>query len=303
MKLYPTAAWQYAQTSGRLKTPASVTSFMKVMRTLQRYYPEVEELDEFTPEDLADWCMSGDNPAPSTIRKRRAHVRSFFGWAKWKGLCEVNPAADLEYSVVPGRGYRRVHTWLSKEGAIEVIRACPKTDIGERDRLILLLGFLLGLRAADIVNLRWDQFTLDFSRLTVIGKGQKPAVIGVPTELVDALREWKTRRPYGAQAVIPRTRETLHPGKDRRVQVIDWDNPLKYDGVLYAVKRAGKRCDVALTPHDLRRSFAGILEESGVNLQDISRGMRHSNVGTTSVYLERNPNKAVAVTENLSLGL
>jgi integrase len=52
----------------------------------------------------------------------------------------------------------------------------------------------------------------------------------------------------------------------------------------------------------MRRSFGGLLESKGVPVTDIQRAMRHSNVGTTSVYLDKNPAKAAAITGALTIG-
>jgi integrase len=289
----------YVEESGRLRTDSSKVSFRKVMNTLQKYTGAVT-LDEIDQHALTDWCLS-NSPAPSTVKKRRAHARSFFGWCAYKGWIDTDPASGLGYSVVPGRGSVRTHTWLSKAELVDLIRAQPADDAGERDRLILLLGTLCGLRAEEICHLRWKDFSSDWSRLSLVGKGSKPATIGVPRELREALKAWHAKRPFGASAVLPTMRSCTVRGK--RVRVAQWDKPLQYHGVLYAVKAAGARAGWKLDPHDLRRTFAGILEESGTPVTDISRAMRHNDVGTTSRYLDKNPRRTVEVTEGLELGL
>ena len=293
---------QFSKESGRLHTDSSRKSFRKVMVHLHRYAGDGCELEEIDQALLTDWCLS-NTPAPSTVKKRRGHARSFFGWCCYKGWIEADPASALGYSVQPGRGSVRTHTWLSKAELVELLRAMPNTEAGERDRLIILLGSLCGLRAEEICNLRWKDFSADWSTLTLVGKGNKPAQIGVPAELRAALKEWHTRRPMGATAVLPRMRYIFNPGVGKRVRVCHWDHPLQYDGILYAVKAAGKLVGIELRPHDLRRTFAGILEESGVPVTDIQRAMRHSDVGTTSRYLEKDPRRTIGVTEGLTLGL
>lgn len=289
----------YVEEAGRLRTPASVTSFRKVMDTLQKYSGAVN-LDEIDQHVLTDWCLS-NNAAPSTVKKRRAHARSFFGWCAYKGWIETDPSSGLGYSVVPGRGSVRTHTWLSKEELRDLILVMPSDDAGERDRLILLLGSLCGLRAEEICQLRWKDFSSDWSQLTLVGKGNKPAVIGVPRELRAALQAWHKKRPMGASAVLPTMRSCTVRGK--RVRIAQWDKPLQYHGVLYAVKAAGERAGWKLDPHDLRRTFAGILEETGVPVTDIQRMMRHNDVGTTSRYLDKNPRRTVELADALELGL
>ena len=44
-----------------------------------------------------------------------------------------------------------------------------------------------------------------------------------------------------------------------------------------------------VAPHDLRRSVAGALQESGVSIDKISRLLRHANVAVTERYLSKLP--------------
>lgn len=308
------AAHAFADQSGRLRTVESRRSFMKVMRHMNRWLAGSDTdlqvpLDEITADDLTDWCLTerldGHRPSPATIRKRRAHARAFFAWAKWKGFVATNPASDLEYSVVPGSGSVRTHTWLDETQALQVLELPDDPQpIDERDRLIIMLGVFCGLRAGvEMAHLRWDWFGPDFATLTVHeGKGSKTETIGVPPQLREALRSWHRRRPYGAKAVLPRMRLVYDPGHHKRVWMVDWDNQLGYDGILQAVKKVGERHGVKLRPHDLRRSFAGILEGQGVPVSDISRALRHADVGVTSRYLDRNPSKTVEVTAGFTIG-
>ena len=298
------AAEQFATESGRLRTPGSVTSFMKVLSHLEGAVGRNCDLLDVTPANLTAWCLS-NRAAPATVKKRRGHARSFFGWCAYRGWIPTDPASGLTYSVVPGRGGVRTHTWLSKEQAVHVIRTLGSTEAGQRDRLIIMLGALCGLRAQEICNLRWRHFADDYVRLSVYGKGNKPAVIGVPPELRPLLTEWRALTPTSCDTVLP----TVTWGKGHgmagdRVREFNWLKPLAYHGVLYAVKQAGRHAGVSnLCPHDLRRTFAGILEESGVAVTDIQRAMRHNDVGTTSRYLESNPNRTVEATAGLTLGL
>lgn len=302
MKLHD-AVVLFEQESGRLRTEASRKSFRKVMNHLEGQIGIGCNVGDVTPRALTDWCLM-NNPAPSTVKKRRGHARSFFGWCTYRGWIRSDPSAGLNYSVIPGRGSVRQHTWLDKAQLVNVLRAMPDDEIGKRDSLIVLLGSLCGLRADEICGLRWSSFSADLSTVSLIGKGNKPATVAVPPELRSRLQEWRDEhRPVSAVAVIPSVRWAGQAGTSMSERACNWDQPLEYHGVLYAVKAAGKRAGVELRPHDLRRTFAGILEDSGVPVTDIQRAMRHGDVGTTSRYLAKNPAKTVAVTEGLTIGL
>jgi integrase len=292
----------YVDEAKRIRTPTSKITFTKTIHTLDSFLGGNADLDACTAQALTDWCMSGNKPAPSTVKKRRAHIRSMFAWLTWRGIVEVNPSTGLEFSVNPGRGYTKEGVWLNEAQIAHVLDLCPNTIVGRRDRLVLMFGFFCGLRASEIAGIRWHHFSPDFSRLQLVGKGEKPATVGVAPALARELVAWRETAPADAVAVFPTFRWCWDEGLDGRVRRVDWSNPLAYHGILYAVGKAGKRGGFHFAPHDMRRSFAGLLEEKGVAATDISRAMRHSNLGTTSRYLDRNPNKAVEVTANLTIG-
>ena len=293
MRLTNTAE-RYIAEAGRLRTPISERKFTDAIGNLSRYVSD--DIDAVTPENLTAWCLHGTDPAPNTVRTRRTMVTTFFAWCAWKGIIDEDPAKDLKFSVVPGKGTRTVHTWLDKAQVVEVLSKMPQSPLGDRDRLIVMFGTLCGLRASEMTAVRWHDIDPDCSQFTLAGKGGKVATIGVPEELQAALLTWKTRVPDGVDVVLPRIDNQLGVG-GFRAETIDWGTPLKYKGVLGAAHRAG------LNPHDLRRSFAGILEDEGVPVTDISRAMRHSNVATTSLYLDKNPQRTAEVTKGLRLGI
>jgi integrase len=65
---------------------------------------------------------------------------------------------------------------------------------------------------------------------------------------------------------------------------------LSTDGIWYIVDQASLYAGLGhVAPHDLRRSVAGALQESGVAIDKISRLLRHRNVAVTERYLSKLP--------------
>lgn len=292
MKLYPDVFNEYADTAGTLRTPAARRSYMWVVRQLQNQYPR-QTIRQFTEAQLTAFCI-GDGLAPKTVKHRRTVLRQVFEWATWKGYLTTNPAAGLKYTVTPGRHSVRRGTWLDEHEAADVLRSLPDDFRGRRDRLILLFGFLLGLRRHEISQLRWSDLSSDMRALRLRGKGQKLAELGVPPQLRSALQEWRQEAPADALAIIPTTKSV---GLQDRHETVDWAHGLGPNGIYAVVKKCG------IAPHDLRRSFANILEDKQLPLTDIQRAMRHSNAGTTSGYLDQNPRRARAITEGITIEL
>ena len=303
MKLYIPAAKQYADESGNVRTVQSRISLMKVMRHLQSQFP-AHHVRHFTAEDLTTFCLSKD-PAPNTIRQRRAYVRSVFEWLAWKKLISDNPAIELKWTVKPGGGNVRLGTWLTEQQVGDIFRKFGDTQIDRRNRLIFLFGVMTGLRLFELAGIRWDTFSDDYRTVTIMGKGNKPAQVMLPAQLREALREWRKEAWFTATAVFPSVKEFMNfrSACPQRERVLLWEKPLGEDGLRYAIRGAGEKLGIKVNPHDLRRSYAGILEAQGADLKDIQLALRHDHLATTDRYLTNNPARAGKVTGDFGLEL
>lgn len=288
---------EYVNRSGSCRTESSKLNARQRLRQLAGQYPGLD-LDQFTTEHLTAYCLSGNDPAPNTIKARRSSCRSFFDWCTHMGLLSHNPSTSLKFTVRVGAHGVRHHTWLTESEVSELIRSCPADLKGRRLRLILIVGLMMGLRRFEIAGLEWQDFTPDLSRVSLIGKGSKRVVVGVPPQVRVELQAWRREAPPWATAVFPRF--SVNTYVDTQVH---WDKHIGPKHLAEEVKAAGAALGVVLHPHDLRRSYAGILEAKGVPLADISRLLRHSNIGVTSVYLEKNPHKTAALADTFELAL
>lgn len=294
MKLYPTAAKLYVEESGFIQTQKSAETYLKVMRHCQRQFPD-HHLGDFTTKDLAAYCLckntlGNTDAAGATVRKRMGHFRGSFRWWRWRDLVDPDPAVDLPLVVRAGKFDVRQHSWLTAQQVKDLYHSYDPTDLTERrDRLIIMLGTMTGLRLDAIGALRWNQFSGDFTVLRAKVKGDKWTELPILEQLADELREWKRLAWHGCIAVIPSIREAWNPGLMKRQRTMNWDRPLGEAGVYRVVKNAGERLGINLTPHDLRRTFAGWLEEMGIDLREIQGLLGHENIATTAGYLEKNP--------------
>lgn len=301
MNLHLEAATLYVDTAGNLRTPQSKAVFLKTAGQLQGRHPR-HRLTDFTTDDLTAYCLGGtsDRPqAPNSIRTRMSVLRPFFDWAAWKGLVKTNPATALRFTCKPGTGGVRPHTWLTEEQVAAIYRSFDGTDVVQRrDRLIFLFGATLGLRRNEIAQLAWEMFTADCTQLSLVGKGRKLATLPVPEHLSRELVEWRAMQPAGS-VMLMSTRQLFDFATGIPELNILWDTPLGPYGVYRVVRRASLAAGIPFAPHDLRRSFAGVLDSKGVPLQDIQGLMRHEGLGTTDRYLSRNPARLAAVVDGM----
>lgn len=307
MKLYPEAAFKYADESGRVRTKASRATAMQQLRRLQNLNPDLE-VGQFEYRHLHAFCLhakaDGERPAMSSIRQRRNSVRSFFTWAHFMDILPNDPSAKLIYGVKVNRLTQRPNTWLTEPQIARLLASGSDDIAGRRERVLLMTALLTGLRCFELAALRWSKFTHDLEHLAFIGKASKPAMIALPPQLIDELRSWRTLSE-DTDVVLPALRSINNFGDSADSElIVDWHRPLGTAGIRTIVGEAGKRINIpALRPHDLRRSYAGILEARGTPIRDIQVALRHGDLTTTDIYLEKNPARAGAVTKAFTLNL
>lgn len=291
MKLYPDLAEAFVAESGRARTKSSVATFKQIARQCQRYAGPDVELTDFTTELLTGFCLHAERvtPAKSTVNARRSLLTVMFKWATWKGYVDHNPALDLEWTVNPGHGTAKVGRWLSDREISRVVDSCDRaTLVGRRNRILLLTGFFTGLRCMELASLEVSSVADDLSSISFLGKGRKWAEQPVPEQLAEELEPWLEE--IEGPALLPRLRCVWADNPGRKMNV-EWDAKLNTDGIAEVCRTMSKRSGIRFSPHDMRRSYAGWLDDQGLDILTIQELMRHSSVEMTQRYLSRNPNR------------
>lgn len=157
-----------------------------------------------------------------------------------------------------------------------------------RNHVVMSMLCTMALRRDELASARWGDLTTQNNRpvMRVHGKGRRTAVIDIPRSVLLALDSWR-------RAVEP---SELHPAPESSLLRRLWKGGriskfgLAPDGIWLIIDRASIHSGLGhVAPHDLRRSVAGALQESGVPVDKISRLLRHRNVAVTERYLSRLP--------------
>ena len=261
-----------------------------------------------TESDVLEWCAGSGRPiANNTVRSRLSRACTFLRWCVRSGeadpaLVEALMGRDNPLRRTP-RLYGKVQgtypaRWLTHEQAYgQLLDTCDDSDVGLRDQLLLRLG-LAGMRAAEIINLKVGDLRLDDDppRINWIGKGNRSRSLVPGRKLVALLdaylaRYHAARGAAGAPCGLPPStplvcREKTGAGAGQ----LSWGNRIQQTcSVRRIVLRHANDADLGhMSPHDLRRTAAGILhrsrDEHGAHyfdLLDIQKVLGHSDPATT----------------------
>ena len=205
----------------------------------------------------------------STIKRRVAALKTYFDFlAEDSGELErLNPVRFKRHA---GRQPQRLPRDLSDEAVAQlatVIRA-------PRDRAWFVLMLRAGLRVGEVVRLQLPDVLTPAqaeqpARLRVLGKGQKERAVLLTADAYTVLNDWLMQRPASHRA---------------DVFLNERGQPLTVNGLEWLLHQYGSQVGLAVTPHQLRHTYARQLTEAGMPLPSLSKLMGHAHLSTTQLY-------------------
>lgn len=276
--------------------------------TRRQYLAELSDLFDttarthprlLTEADVMAWAGE-PRLANNTIRNRLSRVCTFLRWCVRTGeadpaLVEALMSRDNPLRRTP-RLYGKVQgkypaRWLTHDEAFgHLITTCdPGTDVDLRDELVLRLG-LAGMRAAEIIALKVSDVRLHTGEIAWIGKARRPRRIVIGTRLHAALTDYLHRYEAAIGRTLRPTDTIICRQKPGAGTGLSWGNRISQTcSVRRIVKLRADAADLGhLSPHDLRRSAAGILHHTTdtngahhFDLLDIQKVLGHADPATT----------------------
>lgn len=231
-----------------------------------------------TGHDLRAWIMllSGDEHLKAaSINRKISSVKSFYRFLRKRGVVTGDPFLRITALKTPQRLPAFVEESRMKKIIASVIT--PSGDfLTERDALIVMLFYATGIRLAELVNIRINDFSADFTALKVKGKGDKERMIPV-IEAVAA------RIPHYLTLI----RELNICESDNNFLLLTHKGSPISRSEVYAVVVAllrGAGVQGKSSPHILRHTFATHLLNSGADIRTIQELLGHASLEATQVY-------------------
>ena len=220
--------------------------------------------------------------SPSTVNLQICTLRMVAKQAWLKGMMTIETYSAIR-AVKSVRGSRvsRGRALNTREtGKLIAQSELKGTAIGVRDAAIIALAVGCGMRRAEIATLKLQNINHQTRVITILGKGNKERKVAPSDDVWCRLEDWlKVRGEEGCENVF--------------VAIKKGDNIQPYWAItasaIYQLlkSRAGDSQVSAFTPHDLRRTFATRLLESGADINTVRQAMGHASVITTQRYDKR----------------
>jgi integrase/recombinase XerD len=241
----------------------------RLLRTTGLKLPKTSALDL---ERFAE-ALAGSGLAPISQGRTLAAVRSLFRFAQRIGYCG-NPASALDLPRTDNPLSERI---MSEEDVGALIAHEPDG----RNRVLLTVLYMAGLRVSEACGLRWRNLQArgEAGQILVHGKGGRTRAVMLPPAVWGQLTA--LRRVQAADSPVFASRA----GK-----------PLERSRVLRIVKDASQRAGIAadVTTHWLRHAHASHALDHGAPIHLVQATLGHRSVATTSRYLHARPGESSA---------
>lgn len=237
--------------------------------------------------------LSEKGLSPAT---QNSYLSSLKGVCEEAWMLELMSAEDYQkiYKIPSVKGSRLAsgRALESKEVA-SLMRSCSHEHciVSARDKAILALLIGCGLRKAEVISLKLEDIDWKDSSFNVIGKGNKQAKCFMPQQTRTALKAWLNLRGQHSGYLFSRI---LKNGALL-------STPITGQGITYILKKRGTMAQIdSFAPHDIRRTFATRMFESGADALIVQAAMRHANLDTTRRYDFRGEKKLKEVSQSIS---
>jgi integrase len=171
----------------------------------------------------------------------------------------------------------RTREYLTPDEIEKLIEAVRNNRYGHRDSTMILVAYRHGLRAAELVDLRWSQVDLDNARLHVRRvKNGVPSVHPIKGDEMRALRRLKREDTNGEY-----------------VFVSERGSPFTTAGYAKLIERAGLEAGFKFGahPHMLRHACGYKLANDGHDTRSLQAYLGHKNIQHTVRYSEMSPTR------------
>jgi integrase/recombinase XerC len=215
--------------------------------------------------------LAGSGLKPSSQSRIVACLKSFGNFLSAKtGL--PDPTRGLRFP----KKEQKLFAVAGEEMLSDAAEAAPGQDpfLDARDRLCVELLYGSGLRLAELIGLRWGDFSRGHDTVRVLGKGNKVRVVPVTKgarAMLKAYRSACSGKAFPVQGPLLLSHKGEPLGR-RTVQK-------SVEARLRAQGRKGKA-----SPHVLRHSFATHLLDHGADLLAVKEMLGHASLSTTQKY-------------------
>ena len=268
----------YLLTEQRVAT----NTFLSYKRDVTQFIAFLEknqiDINHITSDELRKFVhfLYGLKLSARSIARKISTIKTFFGYLN-DHFGIVNNAREL---IIP-KIEKRLPTYLTQDEVSLLLAHSEKdrSDLGVRNSIMIYLLYSSGMRVSELVNIKISDIHFDTGFISIDGKGGKQRMIPLPQSMMSLLQNYLQTRTVSSHSLKnPMYLFPIVYGK--KIKPISRQSCwgiLKKMCVQAGIKRA-------ISPHQLRHSFATHMLEKGVDLRSLQVLSGHEEIATVEIY-------------------
>ena len=249
----------------------------------------IEDLDSGLVLAFLDHVESERRNATRSRNARLAAIRAFFRYLEYQAPACLEQALRIR-ALPTKRSDAMLIDYLTREEVQAVLAVPdPRTPGGTRDRAMLYLTYAAGLRVAELLSLRLEDFPeRSLTTVRILGKGRRERVLPLWRETQAALRAWLVIRPPAKAPELFLNRNGERMSRDGFAHRLA-------QHVAVAAQKQPSLLSKRVTPHVLRHSCAMHTLAATGDIRKVALWLGHASIQSTEAYLRADPAEKLAV--------
>ena len=215
------------------------------------------------------------NYTKTTIARKIASIRAFYKFLYQEEIIEYNPIDSIS---IPKQNKTLPH-FLYEDEVESILRNVKiETPAGYRNRIILELLWVSGMRISELSNLNYENLNLEQNEIRVLGKGAKERIVLIPDKTKEGLINYIENV---SDLICKKEKGATSP------LFINYNGyRLQNQSIRKALKQVLQSIQFTkhVTPHVFRHSFATKLLENGADLRIVQELLGHASIKNTQIY-------------------
>ncbi|MFH6604806.1 tyrosine-type recombinase/integrase [Maribacter algicola] len=235
----------------------------------------MDSIDEMEYPVIRSWVVDLVNSGISnrTINRKIASLKAYYRFLQRIDKIQTNPLAKHKALKTP----KKVEVPFSEDEILRLLTQNPfeNTFEGKRDRLIIELLYVSGMRRSELIDLKINNVDLEKGSLKVLGKRNKERILPLLPSTRPLFKDYFEAR--NSLAFV---------AEDSYVFLTKSGNKI-YETLVYRIingyfsKVSSK---TKKSPHILRHTFATHMLNHGADLNSVKELLGHSSLASTQVY-------------------
>ncbi len=260
-------------------SPHTITAYTKDLDQFDSFLRseyEVLNANEISYQMVRSWIVGliEQDISARSVNRKLSTLKSYFKYLVREELIKENPMPKVQ----PPKTSKKLPVFVDRES----METLFSEDIfsndfdGTRDRLILEMFYMTGIRLSELINLKNSDIDFYQQNIKVLGKRNKERIIPISAELIDSIKKYIEIKDKNVE--VPEQNDYFYVtirGK-KLYEKLAYHIVNLYLGKVSTLQKK--------SPHVLRHTFATHMLNNGADLNAIKEILGHSNLAATQVY-------------------